>query len=323
MKLRVFLRVTFPARIPLLVLPFLASTAWAATLPGATAEPPTPKKHDSEWVFELMPKAFQKNPRLELTVITEMTDAGRKLPPVSPSHPAYFQPFSGGYHVMGDDNGDKYTLSEADIKTVLTRSLASSGYLPAQTPAHPPTLLIVYTWGAHNKLKEVDEDNPALSGPALAKNMLDRASLVGGPAFAEELRKVFQDKNDSIQTGGLINPMFDPIEMFKHRKRDNEFLLEQAASDVYYVVASAYDYRSAASNRRTLLWRTRMTVAAAGVAQDQTLPTLVLSAGPYFGKDMKDPEIMSKRTVREGTVEVGTPTVVEPAADTTTGPAAH
>jgi hypothetical protein len=40
---------------------------------------------------------------------------------------------------------------------------------------------------------------------------------------------------------------------------------------------------------------------------------VVLSAAPFFGKDMAEPEILSKRAMREGKVEVGTPTVVEPA----------
>ena len=35
-----------------------------------------------QWVFSLLPKSFQKNPLLELTVITETTEAGKKLPPV-------------------------------------------------------------------------------------------------------------------------------------------------------------------------------------------------------------------------------------------------
>jgi hypothetical protein len=100
--------------------------------------------------------------------------------------------------------------------------------------------------------------------------------------------------------------------MFKRSNPKNEFLVDQAASNVYYVVASAYDFKSVMAKQRLLLWRTRMTVAAAGVSQVQTLPTLVLSAAPFFGKEMSEPETMSKRAVREGTVEIGTPTVVEP-----------
>ncbi|MEO5959096.1 MAG: hypothetical protein ABIZ49_03085, partial [Opitutaceae bacterium] len=71
-----------------------------------------------------------------------------------------------------------------------------------------------------------------------------------------------------------------------------------------------------------LLWRTRMTVAAQGVSQEQTLPTLVLSAAPYFGREMSSAEILSKRTIREGNVEIGTPTVVEPRAPEAKTPAA-
>ena len=95
----------------------------------------------------------------------------------------------------------------------------------------------------------------------------------------------------------------NPVAMFRRASVRNETLLEQTANDVYYVVASAYDHKSAAANRRVLLWRTRMTVAAQGVSQDQTLPTLVMSAAPYFGKDMPEAELLTRRT-REGTVEI-------------------
>ena len=58
--------------------------------------------------------------------------------------------------------------------------------------------------------------------------------------------------------------------------------------------------RGASLLRRSLrLWRTRMTVAAQGVSQEQTLPTLIATAAPYFGKDMTEPETLSKRTVRD------------------------
>lgn len=103
----------------------------------------------------------------------------------------------------------------------------------------------------------------------------------------------------------------NPVEQFKRRAPKNEMLVDQAASDVYYVVASAYDHRSISSTRKTLLWRTRMTVSSAGVSAAQSLPTLVLTAAPFFGKDMPEAEVLSKRSLREGTVEIGTPTVVE------------
>jgi hypothetical protein len=107
----------------------------------------------------------------------------------------------------------------------------------------------------------------------------------------------------------------NPVNLFKRSDPKNEFLVDQAASNVYYVVASAYDYKAMLAKQRVLLWRTRMTVASAGISQDQGLPTLVLTAAPYFGKEMAEPEIINKRAVRDGSVEVGTPTVVEPEKD--------
>jgi len=53
-----------------------------------------------------------------------------------------------------------------------------------------------------------------------------------------------------------------------------------------------------------------MTVNALGVNMLETVPSLISSAGPYFGREMADPVVLTKRISREGKVEVGTPTVV-------------
>ncbi len=298
---------------------------------SAAATPPvTPsKRNKSQWVFSLLPKAFQKNPQLDLTVITEMTDAGKKLPPVSSAQPAYVELFAAGYHSLGEQIGNEKPFPEKEITELMEKSLRSSGYLPAKRPEHPPSLLIIYTWGTHNLLKEADPDNPSLSGTAVVRNLLDRAALVGGAKFAAELRKRF-DQADSMAlasgvslasngdnagsaVAGGTSDLLNPINLFRRENEKNEVLLDQATNDVYYVVASAYDYASATAAKRTLLWRTRMTVAAAGISQDQSVPTLVLTAGPYFGKDMPDPEVLTKRAIPDGNVEVGTPIVVPPA----------
>ena len=310
---------------------FISLTA-VAGVGAADAKKPAPTKPDeTRWVFSLLPKSLQKNPRLDLTVITEMTEEGKKRPPVSPDKPAYFQAFSGGYHILGARTGSERTVPEAELTKLLTRSLATNGYLPASPPAHPPSLIVMYTWGSHNLLVEGDAENATLSAEAVARNLLDRAALVGGTKFATELKELFERANELNNSNRTAPPdptgtvpdqqpmlgadqmaFMNPVEMFKRGSDKNEFLVDQAARDVYYVVASAYDYAAMQANRRVLLWRTRMTVAAQGVAEQESLPTLVLAAAPYFGKDMPEPEILSKRSVREGTVEVGTPTVVEP-----------
>ena len=104
----------------------------------------------------------------------------------------------------------------------------------------------------------------------------------------------------------------NPVSMFKRSNPKNEFLVDQAGSDVYLRRGVGLRLPIRHGEAAVLLWRTRMTVAAQGVSQEQSLPTLVLSAAPFFGKDMAEPEILSKRAIREGAVEIGTPTVVEP-----------
>lgn len=303
-----------------------AGTATAAEVPAAApANQVTParKPEKNEWVFSILPKSLQKNPRLEMTVITEMTEEGKKRPPVSPDKPAYFEAFSSGFHQLGNAPANEKTLTAADIERVLVRALATNGYLPARPPQRP-SLMVFYTWGSHSRLDELDEENPALGAQQVARNILDRAALVGGDKFAKKLLEMFLEAdaqntaaNVPVPPGGepvITQEQLDfmnPINQFRRADPKNDFLVDQTANDVYYVVASAYDYQSVAQNKRVLLWRTRMTVAAQGVSQDQTLPTLVASAAPYFGKDMPEPETLNRRVMREGSVEIGTPTVVE------------
>lgn len=288
-------------------------------LPPAAAKPK--KKEDSRWVFSLLPKSFQKNPNLEMSVITEVTDLGKKLPPVSPTQPAYYAAKSGGPHAMGESLGAAKILPEADVMRILTRALGASGYHEAKPPETKPSLLIIYTWGTHNQLTEADPENPTLSPEMIARNMLDRAALIGGEKLAKEMIELFQETNEMYGTDPATavkaanGNIMSPIRQFEMRSDKNEFLIEQMADDVYWVVASAYDYSAVAKNERHLLWRTRMTVASRGINQQESMPTLIAAATPYFGKEMAEPEVIYRKAVPEGQVEIGTPTVVEAAPD--------
>ncbi|MDO8541451.1 MAG: hypothetical protein Q7S40_13515 [Opitutaceae bacterium] len=308
----------------------MAASTCAAE-PGVVSPPPAPaapsaeKKPGSDWVFSLLPKSLQQNPHLELTVITEVTDEGKKRPSASAQNPVYFELYSAGFRQQGHPPGGEKTLTREDIERLLTRSLASNGFLPAEPPSKVPAIVIIYSWGSHNLLTEGDDENPVLSSEQVARNLLDRAALVGGDRFAKQMLTLFEEADSfylaaQTSTPPGSEPVFtpelldftNPVNLFKRRSPKNEALVEQAAHDVYFVVASAYDYTGMAKNQRQLLWRTRMTVASAGVSQLQTLPTLVLTAAPYFGMDMPEPEVLTRRSMRTGTVEIGTPTVVDP-----------
>ena len=56
-----------------------------------------------------------------------------------------------------------------------------------------------------------------------------------------------------------------------------------------------------------------MTVDTRGLSLTETLPALITAGGPYFGHETEAATALTKRVVRQGKVDVGTPTVVEPA----------
>lgn len=236
--------------------------------------------------------------------MTEMTEEGKKLPPVSQQNPAYFHVHGGGYLERGEPPAGEKTVTKENLEQVLVRSLATAGYLPAQLPDHPPSLFITYSWGLHT----LAQNNPTAS-------QLERATLIAGEKFAKKLQQVFMESREFNQSVRYMDASaaatLDPANLFKRSDPKIEFVVDQSETDLYYVIASAYDYRAGAEKRRVLLWRTRMTVTSRGVTQEQTLPTIVLSAARYFGKEMTSPATAFKRATPEGHVEIGTATVVE------------
>lgn len=286
----------------------------APTSPAAKGSEP-----DSFVWSELLPTAWQENPRLHFTVTTELSEEGKKLPEVTPEHPAFFQLRVSGYREVGDTPAGEKTLKAEEIEPTLLRALATSGYQPAK-PDRPPSLLVVYRWGTHNMI-----DSDHLDPNQKVRNILDRALLVGGEKFAGDLEAAYREAATfapiSKNLPAEVREFTDPISLLKMRDQKTRFLVERSTDDIYFIVASAYDYNSFTERRLVLLWRTRVTVTSQGVTQAQTLPTMIATAGPFFGKETDGAEIIGRHTIPRGRVEIGTPTVVKPADTPAQAPA--
>ena len=269
------------------------------------------KYSDSESTpyFSLMPKAFQSKPRIDMTVFTTVTDAGRLVAPASPEHPVYYVVHPAGYREFGESYAGVHQPPTADLERVMRKALASQGYLPATDAAHRPSLLVVFTWGMHNRL---DPITASLSPEAKARNILERATLVGGNGFASRVRQAFEEHAMSQLSGGdAIFYLLDPVYRLTNQDTKMQYLMYQIYDDVYFVIASAYDYAAVAQGQPTLLWRTNMTVNTAGVNMKETLPPLIATAAPFFGRETAGTEALQRRIDRKGQVEIGQPTVVE------------
>lgn len=245
------------------------------------AASPEPTRHILSF---LVPKAFQANPSLDMTVYTEMTDYGRQLPEVSPEQPMIFLPYSVGFQAGGTPTAGERPPIPAELEQYMFKALETRGFRPATEGGNPPRLALIYYWGSNNTMD-----------PDLAKNFpdlwrhetLQRAMLVGGQEFAKRVGVI-------LDFGAGASDMAPEVQK----------LLVQASKDIYYVVVSAYSYEDLTKNERRLAWRTTMTVTANGVAMRTAMRPLVINAGDYFGRSTLQP-VAIRRDVRSGTVTLG------------------
>lgn len=288
--------------------------------------------------FSLLPKSLQKNPRLDFNIFTEMTAQGRRLAQPTPEKPAYYVAQAGKMVNTGIGAESLKGPPPEHLQRLMDRALAEGGYRPSEGSGQPPTLAIVYHWGSSSfqppeEIPGETADDGTVTPPTesvsqmdIRKALLTRASLLGGVSFVREVSLAMQqvDQKASAQRsfaapeggsfmGSVGDMMRDPFDELRSRNVEMERLVDELFSSSYFVIASAYDYAALAKGQRQLLWRTKMTVNSLGVNMNESVLPLIASAAPYLGRETKEPVVVSKRVNREGRVEIGTATVVEPA----------
>ena len=278
--------------------------------------------------LELLPRAFQKNPLVDVNVITEMTTAGRLRERPTSAAPQYYLASAGRIVELGSGvvSNAKPPAVE-DLTTLMEKSLAVSHYRPAPEGT-APSIVITFSWGTYAApAGDEDPEVSTVANETRVRELVERARLIGGDKFANELvaalneeskhrRAMAQPRND--ETGAVpaqknvmgsvtlgMAQMFSPLERFRSRNAITRNLLEDSGGSIYFVVASAYDAASVAANKRVLLWRTKMTTRADGVSLNESIPVIVATAGPYFGREMDHAESLRRRLTQEGTVELG------------------
>lgn len=313
-----------------------ACVCLGAALRGADASPDSGK-----FVFNLLPRSLQKRPVANFNVITEMTNEGRSFVAKKGSSPAYYLTKPGAFVQLGHGaaRGDQPPKVER-MEEVMEHALKMNGYLPAEK-GHPPTVVVVYSWGSHSS--PFDEEDPGqgtISNEVLVNEMVERARLVGGEKFTTDLiramaqegsakRATYKPRSDTSGTGfgdasnvraqpniagdasNAMTRIFSPVEHFRHRNDKTNELMGDVTGSIFFVIASAYDFASATTNRKILLWRTKMTVNSSGIAMVETLPAMIAVSGPYLGREMSETEVITKHLIGEGRVEIGTPVVKE------------
>lgn len=272
--------------------------ACSATL--GSPEATSPSSDSQSLRFNLLPRSLQRNPQLTVMIVTELTPAGRALPPASADHPQYYVLLPGHYTSLGDVVGGERPPSEPALQRLLRRSLAASGYLAADS-RHTPTIAVHYDWGSWNRLLPPGENGAAnptakedLQDPLAGENFLERATVVGGVRFADEILRHLSDGS---------------LDVWERSPIERVLLMQEVSEDRYFLTANAYYYPAALKQRKVLLWRTSISTNSLGVGMDQSMPQLVATAAPYFGHATNGPVRLYRPVVKDGRVIIGVPTV--------------
>jgi hypothetical protein len=212
-----------------------------------------------------------------MTLFCQLSPYGKTLPEVTAEHPAYYVIHLGGLKEFGEVYAGQVSPSNEYMERMLTRALTVNGFLPAEADQHPPTLVLITHWGAHQSM---DFETRQLFPEQERRQRLERARLVGGNPFLEKT-------NEAMEFGGPLV-----------RDQRREFFDYQAAHDLYFAIVTAYDYAALSRGERKLVWRANLTVNGEGVNLAESLPPLVLSAGPVLGRDTTEPQIVNRRVFR-------------------------
>jgi hypothetical protein len=221
-------------------------------------------------------------------------------------HPVYVAIHSGGQHDFGLVPAGESSPSPEELGRRLEAVLDQRHYRRADD-GHPPALLIVFNWGTHCALAGEN------TGDSTYRNMYDRAALVGGTKFSDDLKTVIdqtiastgsisnqpwgpQLSGNGPQTPAQMLDAVSPVEQFRKRDPLNRRLMEQVAEDCYYVVVSAFDYSTVTTTKKRLLWRTKLTTPTRHVSMVKALPALIANGAGYLGRPMDKAEFFSDRT---------------------------
>jgi hypothetical protein len=218
-------------------------------------------------------------PKIEVNVVVDMTEAGRKTVPPSKDKPVYYFPVVAGYREEGAIVAGEKAPPKLPVIHELARALAVQGYVVVGPNTPPPSLLIVLHWGYMNP--QIDELGDSANPQKIFFNQKEMLALVGGNTLPN-------------------------LELSFER----EDVMQGAEEDRYFIIVSAYDWSAALQKKKVPLWSAKMSVPSHGVTLDEVIPALAKAGGPQFGRETIRPKQVVEPFGREGKVEVGTPTVV-------------
>jgi len=246
----------------------------------------------------------------DIFVCTYVTEAGKKLTPPTPDHPATYILIPGGYREEGQTVAGEKPPPPEKVDQFVRRALAAAnyhganvsfmhvlngalnqtfpaGYDPAKSDSKEIDYIIVYHWGYMNPEKTAFGDNGDGSNATsndIVFNQPMMLALVAGGSIAhltpDDMRwgDVMQAANENRYF--LVITAYSPAGYFKHHEK-------------------------------RLLWRAQMSLDSDGTDQTESMPALASASVNYLGRQTNLPEKITESLDRPSEVIIGPSKVKE------------
>ncbi|HQL22405.1 MAG TPA: hypothetical protein PLY49_11710 [Opitutaceae bacterium] len=233
----------------------------------------------AEFMDFLLPES-----EIDILTVTDFTEDGRALRPVSKANPMYYEALILGHQDLGRPlAGNPEPDKKAMVKLIM-KILADQGYYPCNSRKnHPPEILLAFGWGTINRA-------PGMSALFMGAEKLNLMwELVPEIPGKIDPRRLFN--------GALRSPLADHVMSISH-------------DELYILTIQAFDEAAAMQGKTKRLWHTKVSCPARGLNIIPTLNEMVRIAGPNIGKETATP-IRITRHPKEAVVTIGELKVLE------------
>lgn len=187
----------------------------------------------------------------EVLVCSYFTTEGTKIAAPTPEHPALCSLVANPAREWDSISNQVERLLPESMRRLVGRALGVNSFLPVAENPQSANLIVVYHWGWAC---------PVIADAGTREehffNQTEMLGIVGGPAF-ERLTAA-----------------------------ERTAMLIAARDERFFVIVSAYDANDwARHKRRTLLWRTHMSMPSHRLTPRQAAPILLSAGAGLFGRD--------------------------------------
>lgn len=236
--------------------------------------------------FAAAPAKSKAKPGPEVVVVADaLTKSADEFLP-APGKPVYYVIVGLAERTLGAAIAGEPQPDKAILEREVEKALASQGYLRTRLGGPIPALALIITWGSANlMIDDFEETNPETgetSTSSVVYNRREIAQLLGA------------DKANRR----LLSPS------------EAEAINDAARQDRLYLFIGAFDAMALAKKQKKVLWRTAMSIESRRTSLPESLPIMLASAAPWFGRDTELPVFVDDATRRKAEVHIGVPVVV-------------